>query len=137
YLASPLEPFDLLAENLAFHRDRLAQPLAADVAHAPIMRTVHVARDDAGAARVFAGLEAETRRLPPGRLPKALARAAEGATEDRVIVGTRDAVADRIAAYRERLGMDLLIARSEVPGADAAQQRESLEALAGICREAA
>jgi alkanesulfonate monooxygenase SsuD/methylene tetrahydromethanopterin reductase-like flavin-dependent oxidoreductase (luciferase family) len=133
YLASPLETLDLLAENHAFHRAQLASPLRDDVARAPVMRTVHVARDDLEAARVRAGLEAEARRLPPGRLPTALARAAEGPVAERVLVGTRSAVADGIARYRERVGMDLLIARSQVPGADEAAQQASLEALAELC----
>ena len=136
YLASPLETLDLLAENHAFHRAQLARPLRSDVAGAPVMRTVHVARDDLEGARVHAGLAAEARRLPPGRLPAALARAAEGDVADRVLVGTRSAVADAIALYRERVGMDLLIARSQVPGADESAQQASLEALAEVCAEA-
>jgi len=135
YLASPLEPLELLAENHAFHRAQLAQPLRDDVARAPVMRTVHVARDDREAARVHAALEAEARRLSAARLPPALARAAEGDLAERVLVGTRGAVADGIARYRERLGMDLLIARSQVPAADEAGQQASLEALAEICAE--
>jgi alkanesulfonate monooxygenase SsuD/methylene tetrahydromethanopterin reductase-like flavin-dependent oxidoreductase (luciferase family) len=133
YLASPLEPLALLVENHAFHRAHLARPLREDVARAPVMRTVHVARDDREAARVHAALEAEARRLPAGRLPAALARAAEGDVSERVLVGTREAVADGIARYRERLEMDLLIARGQVPGADEAAQEASLEALAEIC----
>jgi len=136
YLASPLEPLDLLAENHAFHRDALTRPLGPDVAHAPVMRTVHVAADDRAAARVHAALEAESKRLPRGRLPPALSRAAAAEVADRVIVGTRAEVIDRIGSYRERIGMDLLIARSEVPGADRMAQDASLEALAEIGREA-
>ncbi len=132
YLASPLEPLELLAENHAFHRDHLAQPIQAGVARAPVMRTVHVADDDVGAARVFAGLEAERRRMPSGPMPKALARASEGELEDRVLVGTRAQIEDGIGTYRERVGMDLLIARGEVPGVDAAAQRASNEALLEI-----
>ena len=136
YLVSPLEPLDLLVENHAFHRAHLAHPIAPGVAKAPVMRTVHVARDDLTAARVHAALEAEARRLPPGRLPPALARAAAGDVADRVLVGTRSEVADTIARYRERLGMDLLVARTVVPGADDAAQAESLERLAELCAEA-
>jgi alkanesulfonate monooxygenase SsuD/methylene tetrahydromethanopterin reductase-like flavin-dependent oxidoreductase (luciferase family) len=136
YLASPLEPLDLLVENHAFHREELARPLAGDGAKAPVMRTVHVAGDDLEAARVHAGLEAEASRRPPGRLPPALARAAAGGVDDRAIVGTRERVADRIALYRERVGMDLLVARTAVPGADAAAQAASLERLAELCAAA-
>jgi alkanesulfonate monooxygenase SsuD/methylene tetrahydromethanopterin reductase-like flavin-dependent oxidoreductase (luciferase family) len=133
YLASPLETLDLLVENHAFHREQLARPISPHVARAPVMRTVHVARDDLSAARVHAGLEAEAKRLHAGRLPPALARAAEGDLAERVLVGTRAAVADGIARYRERVGMDLLVARGQVPGADEAAQAESLEVLAELC----
>jgi alkanesulfonate monooxygenase SsuD/methylene tetrahydromethanopterin reductase-like flavin-dependent oxidoreductase (luciferase family) len=136
YLASPLETLALLRENHAYHREHLARPLADDVAHAPVLRTVFVARDDLEAARVHAALEAEASRLPPGRLPPALARAAEGEVADRAIVGTRTAVADGIARYREAVGMDLLVARTVVPGADEAAQAASLEALAEVCAAA-
>ena len=135
YLASPLEPLDLLVENHAFHRERLAAPLRSDVARAPVMRTVFVARDDREAARVHAGLEAERSRIRAGRLPAALARAAEGEVSDRVLVGTRSAVADGVARYRERVGMDLLIARTQVPATDEPAQRASLEALLEICSQ--
>ena len=136
YLASPLEPLDLLVENHAYHREHLSRPIGGDVARAPVMRTVYVAGDDLDAARVHAGLEAEASRLPPGRLPPALARAAEGGVDDRAIVGPPSRVADRIALYRERVGMDLLVARTQVPGADPEAQAASLERLAELCAAA-
>lgn len=40
-------------------------------------------------------------------------------------------VSDGIARYRERLGMDLLIVRSEIAGATPEEARDSLERLAG------
>jgi alkanesulfonate monooxygenase SsuD/methylene tetrahydromethanopterin reductase-like flavin-dependent oxidoreductase (luciferase family) len=136
YLASPLEPLDLLVENHAFHREHLARPVAEGVARAPVMRTAWVARDDAEAARVAAALEGEARRVAPGRLPPALARAAAGGVDERALLGTRERVADRIALYRERVGMDLLVARTVVPGTDATEQAASLERLAEICASA-
>jgi len=133
YLASPLEPLELLEENHAFHREHLAWSIADDVAKAPVMRTVYVARDDLDAARVHAGLEAEAARRPTGRLPPVLARAAAGGVDDRAIVGTRERVAERIALYRERVGMDLLIARTQGPAAAPAAQAASPERLADLC----
>jgi len=133
YLASPLEPLDLLAENHAFHREHLAKPIDPGVAKAPVMRTVFVARDDLEAARVHAGLEAEASRLPAGRLPPALARAAEGGVDDRAIIGTRERVREGIERYREAVGMDLLVARTQVPGVDDGAQAASLEQLAELC----
>jgi len=133
YLASPLESLELLEENHAFHREHLAYPIADHVAKAPVMRTVYAARDDLDAARVHAGLEAEAARRAAGRLPPVLARAAAGGVDDRAIVGTPERVAERIALYRERVGMDLLIARTQVPGAAPAAQAASLERLAELC----
>ncbi len=134
YLASPIETLDVLAENHAFHREHLAGPLAQGVAHAPAIRTVFVAEDDEEAAEVLGALEGESRRIA-GPLPPALARAAEGETRDRVIVGTAAEVEDLLALYRERTGLDLLIARNQVPGAPPEAQEASLERLVEISKK--
>ena len=135
YLASPLESLDALAENYGFWREHLAPPgagagAAANAApRAPVMRTVFVAADDGEAARVLGALEAEAAaraRFMGG----ALARAARGGIEERAIVGSANFVRDGLARYRERLGMDLAIARSEVPGASESARDASLERLA-------
>ena len=144
YLASPLESLDALAENYGFWREHLAPPgaggpgggpgdgngAAANAApRAPVMRTVFVAADDGEAARVLGALEAEAAaraRFVGG----ALARAAQGGIEERAIVGSANFVRDGLARYRERLGMDLAIARSEVPGASESARDASLERLA-------
>jgi len=95
----------------------------------PVMRTVHVAASDEEARAVLARLEAEaaanTLMLPP-----ALAKAAAGPAAERAIVGSAAAVTDVLGVYRERLGMDLVVVRSEIAGVDDASQRRSLEALA-------
>jgi hypothetical protein len=39
-------------------------------------------------------------------------------------------VTDALGAYRDRLGMDLVVVRSEMAGLDDAAQHRSLEALA-------
>ncbi len=134
YLASPLETLDTLDENYALwreHHQGEADPRAPQV---PVMRTVFIAPDDDRARAVRDALEQDGLRMraTAGRTPPALARAADGRTEDRVIVGTRGEVADTIARYRERLGMDLLVARTEVPAATPAERTASLEALAEL-----
>ena len=129
YLASPIESLDLLVENHTYHREQLPEGADPDDIVVPIMRTIHVASDDLEAARVTGALEAETRAIP-GRVPKALARAAEAGIEDRAVVGTTSQVLDRLAHYRERLPFDLLIARPQVPGASDSQRESSLERLA-------
>lgn len=137
YLASPLETLEVLAENYTLWRDHLEAPLDPRAPEIPVMRTAFVADDDATARRVHAAIESENSRMRGGvKLTPALARAAEGRTEDRVLVGTASEVEDRIALYRERLGMDLLVARTEVSGASAAECAGSLERLAEIAAAA-
>lgn len=130
YLASPLEALPTLEANYALWREQRSAE-APPGPQAPVMRTVFVAADDAEAQRVRDALAAEVRALAPGA-PAALARAAAGPLDERVLVGTAAAVSDGIARYRERLGMDLLVARSEVPGALPAARDASLERLAAI-----
>ena len=92
---------------------------------------MYVAAKDAEAQRVFEALSgdalAAARRAPP-----ALARAAAEPMEARVIVGGANYVRDEIARYRERIGMDLLVARTEVPGATEAERDAALERLAEL-----
>ena len=131
YLASPLEPLKLIEENLSFHRENLPAGIdSADIV-VPVMRTVYVAANDAEAARVYGALEKETRALRPAgsKLPSAIARAAEAGVEERVIVGRRNEVIDLLSRYRERLGMDLLVARPQVGAASPAEREAALERL--------
>ena len=129
YLASPIESLDLVAENLRFHRENLHPSVDADALVVPIMRTVHVAQDDLEAARVTASLEAESKRMLLGRVPKALGRAAAAGVEERTLIGTTAQVIDQIGRYRERVGLDLLIARVEVGGASPEEREASLTRL--------
>jgi len=128
YLASPLEPLALLEENYALHRASLAPGTALAPFAAPVMRTVHVTASDAETDAVLARLEAETAGSA-ALLPSALVKAAAGPAAARAIVGSIGAVTELIGLYRERLGLDLLVVRSEVAGLDEAAQRRSLEAL--------
>jgi alkanesulfonate monooxygenase SsuD/methylene tetrahydromethanopterin reductase-like flavin-dependent oxidoreductase (luciferase family) len=131
YIASPLESLDLVEENHHFHRENLPEGTDPDALVVPILRTVHAAKTDAEAARVLRGLEEESSAMPRGRTPKALARAAEAGIEERVVVGTRNEVADRLCAYRERIGVDLLIVRPQVSGATQDERAEALARLHG------
>ncbi len=129
YLASPLETLDTLAENHAYHREHLVGELDTPL-RVPVIRTVHVARDDMDAERVIEAMRLESRQISRA-LPAALARASEGDVEERVIVGTASRVEDTLASYREQIGMDLLIARGGVPGTSDERLAEGLERLAG------
>jgi len=130
YLASPLEPLAALEQNYALWRAH-CQAGAAPAVTAPVMRSVFVARDDAEARHVRDALAGEARAIAASA-PPALARAAGGALDERVLVGTAHEVRDGIARYRERLGMDLLVARCEVGGAPPARRDAALDRLAEI-----
>jgi alkanesulfonate monooxygenase SsuD/methylene tetrahydromethanopterin reductase-like flavin-dependent oxidoreductase (luciferase family) len=129
YLASPLESLATLEENYAIHRDHLGHGAAKPDFEIPVMRTVHVAANDGEARRALGGLQTEFDARPAGATG-VLARAARGALEERVVVGTASRVTDTLAVYRERLGLDLLIARVQLPGISAPEQQASLERLA-------
>lgn len=128
YLASPIETLDALAENFSLHRAALPPHVDPARLPVPIMRTVFVARDDARARSVRASLAHESARIPRG-LPPVLARAAAEDVSERSLIGTAPAVLDLIARYRERLGMDLLIVRSDPAGVLPEEAQESLERL--------
>jgi alkanesulfonate monooxygenase SsuD/methylene tetrahydromethanopterin reductase-like flavin-dependent oxidoreductase (luciferase family) len=130
YLASPLEPLGILEENYARWREDLVGEPAPGAPRVPVMRTVYVGQDLADVARVVGALEAEVRAMPRDA-PPALTRAASGELADRVLVGTADEVAEGVARYRDRLGLDLLVVRTEVPGASPAERERSLERLVG------
>ena len=129
YLASPLESLEVLAENHATHRAALAPEVDPDSLSVAILRTVFVAGSELRARDARERLEAEAARSPRG-LPPAMARALSGGLGERVLVGTAQEVLDLVGRYRERLGMDLLIARSEIPGVADEEAEESIERLA-------
>ncbi len=129
YLASPLETLDTLIENYQAWRDQLGKEPRGDAPLVPVMRTAFVASDDAEARCVLDALEAEAFHNQAGS-NKVLQRAASGALEDRVLVGTVAQVQDQLGLYRQKLGMDLVAARISVPGVPDAAWQESLERLA-------
>jgi len=127
YLASPLESLETLARNFALHAEQLPPDCDAAALPVAVMRTLHVAADRAEAERVRQVAEAEFAALA-ARAGGPLASRAAGAAADRVIVGETGEVADAIAGYRERLGLDLLVVRP-APRVDGAARRASLERL--------
>ncbi len=131
YLASPLEPLSLIEENLAFHREHLPEGADPDAIVVPVMRTVYVAGTDSEAAEVYGALEHETRATRSrGRVPAAIARAADADLDERAVIGTRERVIDELARYRERLGVDLLVVRPQVGSVDPGQREAALDRLA-------
>jgi len=128
YLASPIESFATLAKNFAEHAAQLPVGVQASSLPVAVMRTVHVAADGASARRVREGAEAEFAAIA-ARARGAIAARAAGAAEDRVIVGEMGEVAERIAQYREALGMNHLVVRP-ASRIDEDERRASLARLA-------
>ncbi len=132
YLASPLETLEVLEQNFALWRSHLAfDPPPGDAPRIPVMRTVFITDDAAEARRVRAALHTEIARSSRARGLKnpLLARVAAGGIEKRALIGSPSEVEDQLARYRERLGLDLLIARVEVPGVSEASRDKALESL--------
>ena len=128
YLASPMETLDMIAENLEFYRAGLPAGSRPDGAVIPVMRTLFVAADDASRARVLENLAGDG-RLSRARLPRSIARAVTAPLKERVLVGGVDEVTERLARYRERLGMNLLIVRPQIAGASRTEREDSLARL--------
>jgi len=132
YLASPIETFEQIRDNLARHRDNLVGESASGKWVTPIMRTVFVSENPATCRRVMDALAKEGR--PGGsraKLPAVVARAVDAPASERVIVGGLEAVKERLADYAETLGMNLLVIRPLVPGADESERMASLEHMVG------
>ncbi len=131
YLASPVEPIDLIRDNLAFYRDAVAPGSDPDDRIVPIMRTVFVSDRPSIVSQVLERLASEMRPAQAGaRLPDALSKAIGSPIGDRVIVGSVEQVTERLAAYREELGMNLLIVRPQLAGMPREVLEESLSQLA-------
>lgn len=126
YLASPIETLDALVENWELWREHAPEPRPATV---PVMRVVYVAEGLGDAMRVKTALVEELAHVPP-RAPEAITRAARGRPEDRIIVGSASEVAESIERYRDRLGMDLMVVRAEMPGIPSEASEHALARLA-------
>jgi alkanesulfonate monooxygenase SsuD/methylene tetrahydromethanopterin reductase-like flavin-dependent oxidoreductase (luciferase family) len=129
YLASPIESFAAIRENFRAHAAQLPAHVDARTLAVPVMRTVHVAKDAADARRVREAAELEFAAIA-ARARGAIAARASGGADDRVIVGEAGEVADRIAAYREAIGMDHLVVRP-ASRTGPAERLASLDRLAG------
>jgi alkanesulfonate monooxygenase SsuD/methylene tetrahydromethanopterin reductase-like flavin-dependent oxidoreductase (luciferase family) len=127
YLASPIESLDALAANHALHRAQLPPGVDPGAVGVPVMRTVHVTDDPDEARRTARALEEEFGRI--AARAGAVARRAAGPSA--AIIGDPAAVARSIAAYRDRIGMDLLVVRPP-PGLDGEGRRASLERLLAL-----
>jgi alkanesulfonate monooxygenase SsuD/methylene tetrahydromethanopterin reductase-like flavin-dependent oxidoreductase (luciferase family) len=134
YLASPIEPLPLLAENYARHREVLPERATDDVLAVPVMRTVFLTTDAVLARRVREALAAQAVALAGSRAPS-LRRAADADVSSVALVGSAAEVEDGIARYRETLGMTHLIARVQVPAAEPSEVEAALERLAELAEK--
>jgi alkanesulfonate monooxygenase SsuD/methylene tetrahydromethanopterin reductase-like flavin-dependent oxidoreductase (luciferase family) len=125
YLASPVETLDALEGNYARHRTAVqdaAQPMPVEV---PVMRTLFVTEGDSETRVLRETLQTQARSIA--------GLADEAGVEDWSIVGEAGYVRERVAAYRERLGMThLIIARLRIGGLDPARVERSVARAAEI-----
>jgi alkanesulfonate monooxygenase SsuD/methylene tetrahydromethanopterin reductase-like flavin-dependent oxidoreductase (luciferase family) len=127
YLASPVETLDQIEENQRRHRDGLPDPLRRPLSL--VMRTVFVSESGQELEAIRARLASELPRRRAG-LPEAVNAAIDSPLESRVVIGTPEAVIDRLARDRARLGIDLLIVRPELAGIERPVLERSLAWLA-------
>ena len=133
YLASPVEPLDRLVDNYRLHAEALPDTGSNGALPVPIMRTVFVSRDHATLRRVREGLEQQAAEMR-GSTSAIIRRRAEGAIDDWAVVGDPEQVKERIARYREELGMTHLVVRGAIAGADSGERLDSLETILTILR---
>ncbi|MDZ7670494.1 MAG: LLM class flavin-dependent oxidoreductase [Gammaproteobacteria bacterium] len=111
YLASPVEPLEVLEQNYERHREAVAEAGATPPQEIPVMRSLFVTDDARQTREVREDLQelaAASGRLPQG-----------AAVEDWSIVGESAYVGERVEEYRERLGMThLVVARLRLGGLD-------------------
>ena len=132
YLASPMEGFEQIQENLAIYQEAIPSELAQPQPIVPIMRTVFVCNNDATKNRILERLDAENRQYTKSakaKTPKVIAKAMGAPIEERVIVGSVNEVTDRIARYRNILGMNLMVIRPQLSGTDESERVESMDRL--------
>ncbi len=129
YLASPLEPLALLESNLARHTEAAERAGHARSAVVPVMRAVFTSRSAARLAAVAEQLARVAERA--ARSGRGGARPA-AALEDWALVGEPEALRERVARYRERLGMTHLIASAYWAELEPGEREASLEAFAEL-----
>lgn len=116
YLASPVESLQALEKNFGDYHFGVKKAQLQPVTTIPVMRTLYVTQDAAQATEVRTAL---ARTVTQAMTERA------GAVEDWAIVGDRSYLRDKLAEYRERLGMSHLIVRAGLPGMDEEEQLRS------------
>lgn len=123
YLASPIETLAEMTSNFARYDAALAAAGHPPMTVRPVMRTVFVSDSQATLNTLRERLSHLA--LPTGHAP-ALA-------DEWAIIGDRYEVRDKIAVYRETLGLShLVVTRLRVEGVPSDGLRESVAAIAGL-----
>lgn len=126
YLASPVETLASLRANYARHRDAFVAAGHDGNVAVPVMRTIFVSSRPARVQAVKEVLAGEARHRM---------REAEADSDDWTIVGDHACVRDKLAEYRESVGLTHLIARGRIGGVEDEEQLASLEALQHIAAD--
>ena len=123
YIASPVESLGSLEANVSAHRAHVRDAGHPPVDTTPIMRTVFVTRNARLEKQVATSLEQET---------ASRFRKQSTALADWALVGSPGYVRERLEEYRERLGLNYLIARGRIQGVGDAAQVRSHELLMSL-----
>jgi alkanesulfonate monooxygenase SsuD/methylene tetrahydromethanopterin reductase-like flavin-dependent oxidoreductase (luciferase family) len=125
YLASPIETLETLASNYARHADAAAEAGHALPAEVPAMRTLFLARSGAEADRVRDQLRRQA--SASGRL------AADTDVLAWSIVGEAGYIRERVAEYRETLGLThLIVTRLLIGGVPGERLARSVAEIAEV-----
>ncbi len=125
YLASPMEPLETLLDNLRRHRAAAAGAGRQLEPVVPVMRSVFVTESATETVALREALAAQARALPGRPVPADV--------DDWAIVGEPGAVRERVAEYRERLGMThLIVARPRLGELPTARLTRSVAAAAEL-----
>lgn len=123
YLASPMESLEQLEKNYQLYRETLEEYGHARPREIAVMRTVFISDDGPLCERVRDELALISRSIQVARLD----------TDESWIVGNAEQVIDQIGRYRQRLGMNYLIAaRPRIRGLSPEHCEQSMRQLAAL-----
>ena len=126
YIASPVESLESLEANISAHREHVSEAGHNSVTTVPVMRTVFVTDQPALEKSVRESLDNES---------ASQFREQSVPLDDWAIVGDAAFVKDKLSEYRERLGLNYLIARGRIQGVREEDQIRSHELLMSVAQK--
>jgi alkanesulfonate monooxygenase SsuD/methylene tetrahydromethanopterin reductase-like flavin-dependent oxidoreductase (luciferase family) len=135
YLASPVETLNSLERNYARHRAAVTEAGLPMPEQIPVMRTLFVTDSEQETRSVRETLQAQVRRVAVAtdEVGETSVEAEETSVEAWSIVGEASYVRERVADYRQRLGMThLIVARLRIGGLDPERLAHSVARTAEI-----